>query len=90
MKLGTVVDVHENSPLLLESGEVVVFNRVGDGRTGVFDLLEAVAEGGHNDRAIGEEVVGAVRPVDNAGDAVGFATCWTDGERGEGQRKSAR
>jgi hypothetical protein len=83
VKLGTVVDVHEDSPLLVEFRKVVVFDKVGDSCTGVFDLLVAITEASHDDGAIEEEIVGAVCPVDNASDAVGFAACWTEGKQGE-------
>jgi non-canonical (house-cleaning) NTP pyrophosphatase len=74
MKLGTVVGVSEDSPLLVECGEVVVSDKVGDGHARVFGLLEAVAEGVHDDRAVGE-VVNVVHQVDDAGDAVKLTTC---------------
>jgi hypothetical protein len=56
MKLGTVVGVYKDSSLLVEFGEVVVSDTVGDGHARVFGLLEAVAKGGHDDGAVGEVV----------------------------------
>jgi hypothetical protein len=85
MKLGTVVGVYKNSPLLVEFGEVVVSDKVGDGHARVFGLLEAVAKGGHDDGAVGE-VVNVVHHVDDAGDAVELTACVV-GRTGKGMGK---
>lgn len=59
-------------PQHVEFSIVVNFDKVGYGCTRVLYLLVTVAKGGEDDGTVGDEFIGAVTPVHDAGDAIGL------------------
>jgi hypothetical protein len=70
MKLGSVLLVLEYTEGLVERGEVVLLDKVGDGKAGVLHLLESVSKRCCDDRPIAQNNKCAVFPDQRASDAV--------------------